>query len=84
MCPTTVPAYLGLPPLSSETSHSCSLGMLQVPVPTDCAQGGEMDHLFMEGRIGTMSIPNRMVRSATAEWLADESGRPRPPMIDLY
>ena len=43
-----------------------------------------MARLFTEGRIGTLPIPNRMIRSATAEWLADEAGHPRPPMVDLY
>jgi 2,4-dienoyl-CoA reductase-like NADH-dependent reductase (Old Yellow Enzyme family) len=40
--------------------------------------------LFTPGRIGTLEVPNRMVRSATAERLADEIGRPRPQLKRLY
>jgi 2,4-dienoyl-CoA reductase-like NADH-dependent reductase (Old Yellow Enzyme family) len=40
--------------------------------------------LFSPGKIGTLEIPNRLVRSATAENMADNNGRPLPKMIGLY
>jgi 2,4-dienoyl-CoA reductase-like NADH-dependent reductase (Old Yellow Enzyme family) len=40
--------------------------------------------LFDPGTIGTLTLPNRLVRSATAEWLADDDGRPRPELRALY
>jgi 2,4-dienoyl-CoA reductase-like NADH-dependent reductase (Old Yellow Enzyme family) len=43
-----------------------------------------MERLFTPGRIGTLELPNRIVRSATAEWLADDEGVPRPEMTELY
>jgi hypothetical protein len=43
-----------------------------------------MDTLFTPGRIGTLTLPNRLVRSATAERMADADGRPRPQLSALY
>jgi 2,4-dienoyl-CoA reductase-like NADH-dependent reductase (Old Yellow Enzyme family) len=40
--------------------------------------------LFTPGKIGEMRLPNRMVRSATAEYMADAEGRPRPQLKELY
>jgi 2,4-dienoyl-CoA reductase-like NADH-dependent reductase (Old Yellow Enzyme family) len=40
--------------------------------------------LFKPGRIGTLQLPNRLIRSATAERMADPDGRPRPPLKALY
>jgi 2,4-dienoyl-CoA reductase-like NADH-dependent reductase (Old Yellow Enzyme family) len=40
--------------------------------------------LFDEVKIGEMSMRNRMIRSATAEMLADENGRPLPELAALY
>jgi 2,4-dienoyl-CoA reductase-like NADH-dependent reductase (Old Yellow Enzyme family) len=40
--------------------------------------------LFTSGDIGTLTLPNRLVRSATAECLADPDGRPRTEMVRLY
>lgn len=40
--------------------------------------------LFTAGRINTLTLPNRIVRSATAERLTDAEGRPTPPLLDLY
>lgn len=40
--------------------------------------------LFEPGTIGTLELPNRLIRSATAERMADPDGRPRPPLKDLY
>jgi 2,4-dienoyl-CoA reductase-like NADH-dependent reductase (Old Yellow Enzyme family) len=42
------------------------------------------DPLFEPGRIGTLNLKNRLVRSATWEGLADEEGAVTPPLIDLY
>lgn len=43
-----------------------------------------MPSLFTPARIGTLSLPNRLVRSATAERLADADGRPTPRLEHLY
>jgi len=40
--------------------------------------------LFTPGKIGTLGLPNRLVRSATAERMADADGRPRPQLRALY
>ena len=43
-----------------------------------------MSLLFQPGTIGTLELPNRLIRSATAEYMADLDGRPQEPMYDLY
>ena len=43
-----------------------------------------MSLLFTPGRIGTLELPNRLVRSATAERMADGDGRPKPQLRALY
>jgi 2,4-dienoyl-CoA reductase-like NADH-dependent reductase (Old Yellow Enzyme family) len=43
-----------------------------------------MDLLFISGKIGSLRIPNRIVRSATAERMADENGQPLPRLKDLW
>ncbi|OGO17035.1 MAG: hypothetical protein A2Z14_08970 [Chloroflexi bacterium RBG_16_48_8] len=40
--------------------------------------------LFSSKNIGTLELPNRLVRSATAERMADPQGRPLPPLERLY
>ncbi|MFW6135322.1 MAG: NADH:flavin oxidoreductase [Chloroflexota bacterium] len=40
--------------------------------------------LFETGTIGSLALPNRLIRSATAERMAHPDGRPRPPMMALY
>jgi len=40
--------------------------------------------LFTSGKIGTHELPNRLIRSATAERMADEQGRPRPKLYTMY
>jgi len=40
--------------------------------------------LFEPGNIGTLTLPNRLIRSATAERLADADGRPKPRLEALY
>lgn len=40
--------------------------------------------LFDEAQIGTLKLKNRMVRSATAEMMADDAGRPLPSLAALY
>ncbi len=40
--------------------------------------------LFEPGKIGTLVLPNRLVRSATAERLADAEGRPGPGLKQCY
>ena len=36
-----------------------------------------MSLIFTPSRIGGMKLPNRLVRSATAEYMVDSNGRPR-------
>jgi 2,4-dienoyl-CoA reductase-like NADH-dependent reductase (Old Yellow Enzyme family) len=43
-----------------------------------------MTLLFTPHPIGSLQIPNRLVRSATAERMADADGRPLPPLTRLY
>jgi 2,4-dienoyl-CoA reductase-like NADH-dependent reductase (Old Yellow Enzyme family) len=40
--------------------------------------------LFTPAHIGTLNLPNRLLRSATAESLADGDGRPKPALAALY
>lgn len=40
--------------------------------------------MFEPASIGSLRLPNRLVRSATAERMADNSGTPQPPMLRLY
>lgn len=40
--------------------------------------------LFEPVSIGTLRLPNRTVRSATAEYLSDEEGRPLPELSEMY
>jgi 2,4-dienoyl-CoA reductase-like NADH-dependent reductase (Old Yellow Enzyme family) len=43
-----------------------------------------MKTLFDETRIGTLSLRNRLIRSATWEAMADQTGRPNPRLIQVY
>lgn len=43
-----------------------------------------MSLLFSPGTIGNLRLPNRLVRSATAEYMADADGRPRPQLKEVY
>lgn len=43
-----------------------------------------MSTLFTPARIGTLELPNRLLRSATAESMADEDGHPRDQLKDMY
>jgi len=43
-----------------------------------------MLQLYDPGRIGSLSLRNRIVRSATAESMADLAGRPAPALARLY
>ena len=43
-----------------------------------------MSTLFQETQIGTLTVENRIVRSATAESLSDEEGRPLPELMAMY
>ncbi len=43
-----------------------------------------MSSLFTPGKIGTLKIKNRLIRSATAERMADELGYPRQQYYDFY
>lgn len=40
--------------------------------------------LFNPTKIGKLELPNRLVRSATAERMADPDGRPFPMLFDFY
>ncbi len=43
-----------------------------------------MSNLFTPAQIGTLSLPNRLVRSATAERMSDAEGRPLPQLTAMY
>ncbi|MGC9393224.1 MAG: NADH:flavin oxidoreductase [Anaerolineae bacterium] len=43
-----------------------------------------MSLLFNPGAFGALSLPNRLVRSATAERMADDDGHPLPELASLY
>lgn len=43
-----------------------------------------MSKLFEPIRIGAVTVPNRLVKSAMGEALADEHGRPTPDLLQLY
>lgn len=44
-----------------------------------------MDILSTPANIGCLTLPNRLVRSATAERMADDNtGQPQPRLTDLY
>jgi len=43
-----------------------------------------MSLLFTPAKIGTLELPNRLIRSATAERMADENGQPRPQLAEMY
>lgn len=43
-----------------------------------------MSLLFTPSRIGNLELPNRLVRSATAEHMADSNGWPLPQLKQLY
>jgi len=43
-----------------------------------------MSILFTPDNIGTLTLPNRLLRSATAERMSDDDGRPRPQLAALY
>ena len=43
-----------------------------------------MSILFEAGNIAGLELENRLVRSATAERMCDEDGRPEQAMLDLY
>jgi len=43
-----------------------------------------MDILFTPGDIGTLRLPNRLIRSATGEGMADPDGRPQPRLGELW
>lgn len=43
-----------------------------------------MSMLFTPANIGTLELPNRLLRSATAESMADEDGTPRAKLIEMY
>jgi 2,4-dienoyl-CoA reductase-like NADH-dependent reductase (Old Yellow Enzyme family) len=47
-------------------------------------QGYAMSLLFTPKKIGTLELPNRLVRSATAERMADDVGRPDARLVELY
>lgn len=42
------------------------------------------DIIFSPGKIASLTLSNRLVRSATAERMADGDGRPLPKLLDCY
>lgn len=43
-----------------------------------------MNLLFTPAKIGTLELPNRIIRSATAESMAGDDGRPLPRLVEMY
>lgn len=43
-----------------------------------------MSIIFEPESIGTLEVPNRLIRSATAEYMSDLEGKPEQPLADLY
>jgi len=43
-----------------------------------------MSSLFQSSKIGTLEVPNRLVRSATCEWACDADGRADQKLVDMY
>ena len=43
-----------------------------------------MNILFTPAKIGNLELKNRLVRSATAECMADDDGHPKPELERLY
>ena len=43
-----------------------------------------MTSLFEAGKIGKLEVKNRLVRSATCEWMCDADGRATPSLTTLY
>ncbi len=43
-----------------------------------------MNILFTPAKIGNLELQNRLVRSATAECMADDDGNPKPELENLY
>lgn len=43
-----------------------------------------MSMLFEPSSIGSLELPNRLIRSATAERMSDLDGRPEQPLAELY
>jgi len=43
-----------------------------------------MSYLFQKGKIGTLELPNRMIRTASHEGLADQQGRPTTDQFLFY
>jgi len=48
------------------------------------SESKEAPVLFDKAQIGTLTLRNRLVRSATAEMMADEDGRPLHRLAELY
>lgn len=42
-----------------------------------------MSIIFEPESIGTLEVPNRLIRSATAEYMSDLEGKPEQPLADL-
>ena len=49
------------------------------PVPDE----GTVDTIFRSWRLGSLAVPNRLVRSATEEGLSTPQGAPTPRLIHL-
>ncbi len=43
-----------------------------------------MADLFSSAHLGSLVVPNRLIRSATAERMSDPEGRPTASLLDLY
>ncbi len=51
---------------------------------TNRMESQDMTAVFEPGTIGSLHLPNRLIRSATAEYMSDLAGRPEQAAADLY
>jgi 2,4-dienoyl-CoA reductase-like NADH-dependent reductase (Old Yellow Enzyme family) len=56
----------------------------RIPFSHEARKDQTMTLLFTPHNIGALQTPNRIVRSATAERMADPEGRPLPPLKKVY
>ncbi len=53
------------------------------PLAQSHQKGGDIDAIFRPWRLGSLEVPNRLLRSATEEGLSTEDGAPTQRLIDL-
>ncbi len=61
-----------------------SRGELGAPAPRFCYTGAAMADLFSEIRLGTLRLANRLMRSATHDFMGDDEGRITDRQVELF